>query len=230
VEKLEKWARFRPRTLGTVFCSALVMVLATCIPSSTVWAPSPEELDARAPDSFVVSMETSEGSVEITMYRAWSPLAVDRVYYLMANDFYAGARFYRVVPGFVAQWGLTGKPVLDSIWQAKGIDDEPVVESNSRGTLSFARGRPRTRSFQLFINLVDNSRLDAYAAGGVVGYPPVGRIHTGMDVVDGLYGVYGQPSEMQDSISTVGTAYLRRTYPQLDSIINTRVVRSWPAR
>ena len=79
-------------------------------------------------------METSEGPIEITMYREWSPLAVDRAHYLMANDFYAGARFYRVVPGFVAQWGLTGKPVLDSLWQDRGIDDEPVVDSNARGT------------------------------------------------------------------------------------------------
>ena len=210
--------------------SALVLALATCMPGSTIWAPSPEEMNARAPDSFVVAMETSEGSVEMMMYREWSPLAVDRVYYLMANDFYAGARFYRVVPGFVAQWGLTGKPVLDSIWKEMGIDDEPVMDSNARGTVAFARGGPRTRSFQLFINLADNSRLDAYDSGGVVGFPPIGRIHTGMEVVDGLYGAYGQPEDIQDSISTVGSAYLRRTHPQLDSILSTRVVRSWPPR
>ncbi|MCH7533599.1 MAG: peptidylprolyl isomerase [Gemmatimonadetes bacterium] len=224
------WVKSGSRMFAAASFSALVLTLATCMPGSTIWAPSPEEMNARAPDSFVVAMETSEGSVEMMMYREWSPLAVDRVYYLMANDFYAGARFYRVVPGFVAQWGLTGKPVLDSIWKEMGIDDEPVMDSNARGTVAFARGGPRTRSFQLFINLADNSRLDAYDSGGVVGFPPIGRIHTGMEVVDGLYGAYGQPEDIQDSISTVGSAYLRRTYPQLDSILNTRVVRSWPPR
>ncbi|MCH2471250.1 MAG: peptidylprolyl isomerase [Gemmatimonadetes bacterium] len=219
-----------PRTSAAASLSVLVLALAACMPGSTIWTPSYEELNTHAPDSFVVAMETSEGPIEITMYREWSPLAVDRAHYLMANDFYAGARFYRVVPGFVAQWGLTGKPVLDSLWQERGIDDEPVVDSNARGTVAFARAGRRTRSFQLFINLADNSRLDDYASGGVLGFPPIGRVNTGMDVVDGLYGAYGQPGDMQDSISAIGSTYLTRTYPQLDSILSTRVVRSWPPR
>lgn len=230
VKKADMRVKPRARTLAAASLSALVLTFATCMPGSTIWAPSYEQLNARAPDSFVVAMETSEGPIEITMYRDWSPLAVDRAYYLMANDFYAGARFYRVVPGFVAQWGLTGKPVLDSIWKEKGIDDEPVVDTNARGTVAFARAGRRSRSFQLFINLADNERLDTYASAGVLGFPPVGRVNSGMDVVDGLYDAYGQPGDMQDSISAVGSAYLRRTYPQLDSILSTRVVRSWPTR
>ena len=145
----------------------------------------------------------------------------------MSHDVYVGARFYRVLPGFVAQWGLTGQPELDSIWRTMGIPDEPVRDSNTRGAVSFARGGPETRSFQLFINLVDNLRLDALAAGGVVGYPPIGRVHTGMDVVDGLYSAYEPPPAMQDSIREFGTGYLTRHFPQLDSITGTRVVREW---
>ena len=153
------------------------------MPGSTIWTPSYEELNTHAPDSFVVAMETSEGPIEITMYREWSPLAVDRAHYLMANDFYAGARFYRVVPGFVAQWGLTGKPVLDSLWQERGIDDEPVVDSNARGTVAFARAGRRTRSFQLFINLADNSQFDHPKPAGH-GYTVFGKVTKGMEVID----------------------------------------------
>jgi cyclophilin family peptidyl-prolyl cis-trans isomerase len=180
-----------------------------------------------APDSFTVAIETSEGTIDVVMHRAWSPLGVDRMYHLMRNDFYRGARIYRVVPGFVAQWGFSGDPVLDSLWEDRPIDDEPTVASNVRGTLSFARAGARTRSYTLFVNLVDNARLDAVPAGGVVGYPPIGRIERGLDVVDGFYPGYTEDPPMQDSISTLGNEYFRRKYPQLDSIVGTRVIREW---
>jgi peptidyl-prolyl cis-trans isomerase A (cyclophilin A) len=164
----------------------------------------------QAPDSFVAEVVTSEGAFEITMIRAWSPLAVDRAHFLMANDYYAGARFYRVEPGFVVQWGFSGDPALDSIWHPNGVADEPVVESNARGTVTFARSGP-----------------DAYASSGVVGFPPVGRIDTGLEVVDGIYSAYRPSPPRQDSIRAVGNAYLQRHFPQLDSIVSTRVVRWW---
>ena len=198
--------------------------LVACGPNKALWRPAPEMLE---PDSFVVSVATSEGTFDVTMHRAWSPHGVDRVYYLMKNDFYAGARFYRVVSGFVAQWGFSGDPTLDSLWEAKPIDDEPVVESNLRGVVSFARAGPQTRSYTLFVNLVDNVRLDNIAAGGVVGYPPIGRIERGLDVIDGFYPGYTEDPPDQDSISAQGNAYLRRRYPQLDSIVGTRVIREW---
>jgi peptidyl-prolyl cis-trans isomerase A (cyclophilin A) len=101
--------------------------LAACGPSRALWEPTPELLARQAPDSFVVEVETSEGAFHITMHRAWSPLGVDRVYQLMSNDFYSGARFYRVLPGFVAQWGFSGTPALDSVWQEHTLADEPTV-------------------------------------------------------------------------------------------------------
>jgi peptidyl-prolyl cis-trans isomerase A (cyclophilin A) len=120
-----------------------------------------------------------------------------------------------------------GDPTLDSIWNERRITDEPTVASNVRGAVSFARAGPETRSFTLFINLVDNRRLDDMMAGGVAGYPPIGHITRGQDVVHGFYAAYTQDPPAQDSIAQLGNEYLRRKYPQLDSIVGTRVIREW---
>jgi cyclophilin family peptidyl-prolyl cis-trans isomerase len=202
--------------------------LASCSTGRVLYEPTPEMLSATAPDSFLVEVVTSEGTIYVMMHRAWSPLGVDRVYQLVRNDFYAGARFYRMIPGFVAQWGFSGDPVLDSIWEEHSLADEPTVESNVRGTVSFARGGPESRSYTLFINLVDNVRLDDAMAGGVAGYPPIGRIIDGIEVADGFYAAYTQDPPGQDSIAALGNEYLRRRYAQLDSIVGTQVILEFP--
>ncbi len=209
-------------------CAGVAVGLAACAGGGPLWEPTPEMLSARAPDSFVVEVVTSEGPFEITMHRAWSPAGVDRAYQLMTNDFYAGARIYRVESGFVAQWGYSGDPFLDSIWRSHPLPDEPVVVGNTRGVVSFARGGAESRSFTLFVNLADNTRLDVLELGGVVGYPPIGRIRKGVEVIDGFYGAYRGDAPRQDSIGAFGNDYLRRHYPQLDSIVSTRVIRRWP--
>lgn len=205
----------------------VALVVGACGQNAALYDPSPEMLTATAPDSFVVGVETSEGYFEIRMRREWSPLAVDRVYHLMSNDFYAGARVYRVVPGFVAQFGFSGEPVLDSAWRDRPLDDEPPIGSNQRGVVSFARSGPRTRSYTLFINLDDNSRLDSLPGGGVVGYPPIGEIEANVEIVEGFYSAYDMPGSVQDSIRILGNEFLRREYPQLDSIVSTRVITWW---
>jgi cyclophilin family peptidyl-prolyl cis-trans isomerase len=207
--------------------AASLWTLASCGPNAALWQPTAEMLATAAPDSFVAELVTSEGAFDVAMHRSWSPLGVDRMYHLLRNDFYAGARIYRVVGGFVAQWGFSGDPTLDSIWEALPIDDEPVAESNVRGAVSYARGGARTRSYTLFVNLVDNQRLDELPAGGVVGYPPIGRVVRGLDVIDGFYPGYTDDPPDQDSIAQLGNEYLRRRYPQLDSIVSTRIVREW---
>lgn len=209
-------------------CAAVAVGLAACAGGGPLWEPTPEMLAAPAPDSFVVEVVTSEGPFEITMHRAWSPAGVDRAHYLFANDFYAGARIYRVESGFVAQWGYSGAPFLDSIWRTRTLPDEPVVASNVRGVVSFARSGAETRSFMLFVNLADNLRLDTAEGRGVTGYPPIGRIDEGLEVIDGFYGAYRDDAPRQDSIRAFGNDYLRRHYPQLDSIVSTRVIRRWP--
>jgi cyclophilin family peptidyl-prolyl cis-trans isomerase len=214
------WHAGRTATVPALVGAA--MLLAACGAPAALWRPTSIQRNTIAPDSFVVDITTSAGSVEVVMYREWSPLAVDRAYYLMKHNFYAGARFYRIAEGFVAQFGFSGVPALDSVWRRHPIDDEPVVESNARGIMSFARSGPRTRSYTLFVNLADNPRLDTLAVGGIVGYPPIGRIRAGMEAIDALYGGYAQQPR-QDSIAVDGNAYLERHFPQLDSIVRTRV-------
>ena len=210
---------------GLTFATALAV--GACGHNATLYDPTPDMLAVEAPDSFIVGVETSEGYFEIRIRRAWSPQAADRAYHLMDNNFYAGARIYRVVPGFVAQWGFSGDPVLDSIWRERAIVDEPVVASNLRGAVSFARGGPETRSYTLFVNLVDNERLDTAVGQGVEGYPPIGVVESNVEVIDGFYSAYTLPASIQDSIRIQGNDYLRREYAQMDSIVSTRVVAWW---
>lgn len=212
---------------------ALVLVLsavasAACASPGPLWEPRDDELALAAPDSFLVEFTTSEGPFEAVFHRRWSPAGVDRAWYLLRHDYWAGARVYRVVPGFVAQFGFSGRPHLDSIWGERRLPDEPVVASNTRGTISFARSGPETRSYTLFVNLVDNPRLDTLVASGITGYPPIGRIREGVDVVAGFYPAYDDPAPRQDSIRAFGNDYLRRHFPQLDSIVGTRVLETWP--
>jgi cyclophilin family peptidyl-prolyl cis-trans isomerase len=211
----------------TVVAAVAVLTFSACSQNAALYDPTPGVLEAQAPDSFLVAVETSEGTFTVRMRRHWSPAGVDRVWHLMENDFYAGARIYRVVDGFVAQWGFSGEPVRDSIWRDHPLEDEPVLASNVRGVVTFARGGPETRTFQLFVNLVDNPRLDALTSGGVEGYPPIGEIEDGLAVIDGFYGAYSDDVPAQDSIRLQGNDYLRRVYPQLDSIIGTRITGFW---
>jgi peptidyl-prolyl cis-trans isomerase A (cyclophilin A) len=210
------------RSGGSFLLAALAATVMSCSARSPLLNPAPDQVSAMAPDSFVVDVETSAGAFQIVMHREWSPVAVDRAFYLMRHNFYAGARFYRVVEGFVAQFGFSGRPQLDSVWRPLRLDDEPVRTSNAQGVVSFARGGARTRSYTLFINLADNPRLDTLSGDGVVGFPPIGRVVAGMDAVLALHSGYGNQPR-QDSIATVGNAYLDRHFPQLDSIIRTTV-------
>ena len=180
-----------------------------------------------APDSFLVAFETSRGDFVMELHREWSPMGVDRIHRLALDNFYAGARIYRVNPRY-AQFGYTGRPRLDSIWVGHALPDEPVLASNVRGTVSFARGGPGTRSVILFVNRSDNTDLDRLEWRGVLGFPPVGRIRSGMEVVDALHADYGDdPLQWEDSIAALGSAFLDRRYPGLDSIIGVRIVEDW---
>ena len=185
-----------------------------------IWEPSASGLALQAPDSFRATFETSAGDFVVAFYRDWAPLGVDRIYYLTRYDFFAGARFFRVNPGLV-QFGLSGQPALDSVWADLSIPDDPLVQSNTRGTVSFAKAGPGTRLTQMFINRMDNAIYDTCCAGG---FPPVGRVVSGMEVVDAFYGGHGEtPVLDQDSIMIAGNGFLDRVYPGLDSIATTRI-------
>jgi peptidyl-prolyl cis-trans isomerase A (cyclophilin A) len=218
----------RAHSLSVAATIALSLAACCGAPSRL---PSPEPSPV-APDSFLVEFETSRGRFEVLARRDWSPLGVDRFHDLVRRRVYDDIRVFRVVAGFVAQFGLTGDSAVNRAWRGKGLADEPVRAENTRGRVSYARGGPETRSLQLFINLGNNSpRLDTLPAGGVVGYPPIGEVVRGMETVDSFHAGYGNaPSQRQDSIAALGNAWLDRVFPELDRIVRARVVREWRAR
>lgn len=186
--------------------------------------PGSEATSARAPEVYRVVFATTEGDFTVRVRREWAPRGADRFYNLARHGFYDGARFFRVVDGFVAQFGLSGEPRLDSLWRRHAIPDDPVRASNGRGTIAFASSGEDTRTTQLFVNLRDNSRLDA------LGFAPIGRVVEGMDVVDQLYAGYGEGAPRgagpsQERIVREGNAYLEEEFPKLDYVEGTEVLR-----
>ncbi len=180
-------------------------------------SPDPVALAAAAPDSFMLTFATSKGDIELLVRREWSPLGVDRLHYLASNGFFDGARFFRVVPGFVVQFGLSGRPDVDAVFKRLMIDDDSVRVTNRRGTLVFATSGPNTRTSQLFINTADNGVLDAQ------GFSPMGEVVRGMDVVDQINAEYGEQSNVQGRIEREGNDFFRQRFPALDSIVSVRI-------
>jgi peptidyl-prolyl cis-trans isomerase A (cyclophilin A) len=222
----------RRLALATLAAGALLTALACARAprSQPLLAPTPADLEAAAPDSFLVTFTTTRGPEAVLVRRHWSPAGVDRLYYLVRHGFYDGARFFRVVPGFVVQFGIPAQPAVAEAWKERGIPDDTVRASNRRGTVSFARGGPATRTTQLFVNLRDNPRLDTL---NTFGFPPVGEVvNGGMAVVDSLYGGYGEGAPRgrgpsQDSIRVLGEPYLAANFPELDAIRAARIVKAW---
>jgi len=200
-----------------------VLLIFGCAASSPLFEPDQDELTAASPSEFNVEIKTTKGDILLEIKREYSPLAVDRFHYLVKNNYYNFNRFFRVLPNFVVQWGMRGVPALDEIWGDKGIKDEPVKLSNTKGAISFARSGPNTRSNQLFINLADNNRLDSSKYNDVNGFPAFGKVIEGMDVVESINSEYMQEPN-QDSISIQGNRYLNKSYPNLDYIISTKII------
>jgi peptidyl-prolyl cis-trans isomerase A (cyclophilin A) len=172
-----------------------------------------------APDSFRVAFATTRGNFVVQVNRAWAPAGADRFYELVGQQFFDGEKFFRVVPGFVAQFGLSGDPKQNEPWDAKRILDDSVRQTNAKGTLTFAAmSVPNTRSHQLFFNLKDNAPLDR------MGFAPIGVVVQGMPVVDSLYSGYGETPD-QTSIGNLGNSYLDRAFPKLDAIKTARIVK-----
>lgn len=174
-------------------------------------------MNSEGASGFRVRFETSRGDIVVEVRPDWAPRGAERLRELVAEEFFDGARFFRVVEGFVVQFGIAADPAVSGQWRGRAIPDDPVVASNARGTVTFATSGTDTRTTQLFINLRDNGRLDDSA------FAPIGRVVEGMDVVDLLYGGYGEGAPQgkgprQDRIQSEGEAYLAREFPLLDRI------------
>jgi peptidyl-prolyl cis-trans isomerase A (cyclophilin A) len=183
-------------------------------PETAVSAPARLE---HAPDEYRVKFQTSKGDFILQVHRAWAPLGAERFFELAQSGFFDGARFFRMLPTFMVQFGINGDPKISALRQSSYIPDDPVKQSNLKGRISFAMRGPNTRTTQVFINLVDNARLDRD------GFAPFGEVESGMDVVARLYSGYGEGypkgnGPRQDLIQTRGNAYLEKDFPRLDYI------------
>lgn len=180
----------------------------------------PALLKAKAPDTFQAKFETTRGDFTITVTRAWSPLGADRFYNLVKHHYYDNARIYRVVPNFVAQFGISAYPVVNAAWQHATIKDDPRNQSNKKGTIVFATSGPNTRTTQVFINLKDNSFLDSQ------GFTPFGAVDgNGLNVVGMFYDQYGDNAGLdQEPMMKGGEKYIVSKWPKLDNIKKAYIV------
>ena len=192
---------------------------ASKAPAAPASLLNPASLKAKAPDVFKAEFATTKGDFVVEVHRDWAPIGADRFYNLVKSGFFNDASFFRVVPNFVVQFGMSAKPAVSKAWENANLRDDPVKESNKRSYLCFAAtSAPNSRTTQVFINLRDNTNLDAS------GFAPFGMVVEGMDVVDKLYSGYGDNGPQQGRISAEGKAYLDKSFPKLDSIKTAKVM------
>jgi peptidyl-prolyl cis-trans isomerase A (cyclophilin A) len=178
---------------------------------------NPAALTEQAPATYKARFDTSKGVFVIDVRREWAPVGADRFYNLVKNGFYDENRFFRVISGFMVQFGINGNPQVSTPWRNAQIKDDPVKQSNKRGFITFATSGPNSRTTQVFINFGDNSRLDG------MGFASFGQVSTGMNVVDQLFSDYGEGAPQgrgpnQGRIQGEGNAYLTKDFPNLDFV------------
>ena len=178
---------------------------------------NPSELRAQVLRIIQAAFDTSKGRFVVDVHREWAPIGADRFYNLVNSRFFDDVRFFRVVAGQLAQFGMHGDPKVQDAWRDAVVEDDPVKHGNTRRSVSFASRGPNTRTTQLFINLRDNSAYDR------LGFAPFAEIVTGMDVVDSLYSRYEERPD-QELIDTEGNAYLAREFPNLDYIKKAAII------
>jgi peptidyl-prolyl cis-trans isomerase A (cyclophilin A) len=177
----------------------------------------PATLTEKAPETFDVEFATTRGNFTVRVTRAWAPLGADRFYNLVKNSYFEEAAFFRLVPNFIVQFGLSADPEVNRVWRSANFRDDPVTQSNKPGTITFATAGPHTRTTQLFINYRHNDFLDKQ------GFSPFGEVTKGMDVVQNFYSGYGEQPD-QGAITSQGKAYLDKSFPKLDRITSTKIL------
>jgi peptidyl-prolyl cis-trans isomerase A (cyclophilin A) len=203
----------RRSMLSTLWSGAVESLLPAPARGQSSALKDPSRLTDTAPPVFRARFETTKGPFVIEVRREWAPLGADRFYNLVRNGFYDGTRFFRVRPGFMAQFGLHGDPAVQQLWQTAPLRDDPVTQKNVRAFVSFTtEGRPQSRFTQIFVNYADNSYLDKD------GFAPFGQVVSGMEVIDKLYS-YGRDKEPdQRRILREGNDYLQKEFPMLDFV------------
>jgi peptidyl-prolyl cis-trans isomerase A (cyclophilin A) len=203
-----------------IFALGAALVLATASTAAFAQAgnlANPAALNEKAPTTYKAKFETSKGSFVIEVNREWAPNGADRFYNLVKNGFFDNVRFFRVISGFMVQFGINGDPNISASWRSARIKDDPVRQSNKRGYITYATSGPDSRTTQVFINFDDNAGLDGQ------GFAPFGRVISGLDVVDKLNPEYGEGAPRgrgpdQFRVQQEGNAYLNKDFPRLDFV------------
>lgn len=208
----------------TLVPALLLTVLAWPAFGQTGTLSNPAALRETAPATYKARFETSKGAFVVDVTREWAPNGADRFYNLVKNGFYDGVRFFRVLDGFMAQFGINGDPAISAKWREARISDDPVRQSNRRGFITYAMAGPNTRTSQVFINFGDNGALDKQ------GFSPFGQVSSGMNVVDTLYSGYGEGAPRgqgpdQGRVQTEGNAYLAKNFPRLDFVKKATITK-----
>jgi len=186
---------------------------------------NPASLREQAPAVYKAKFDTTKGAFVIEVHRDWAPAGADRFYNLVKNGFYDNVRFFRVIPGFMVQFGISGDPKLSAPWREAKLKDDPVKQSNKRGYITYAMAGPNTRTTQVFINFSDNaSSLDGQ------GFSPFGRIISGMEVVDKLNAEYGEGAPRgrgpdQGRLQAEGNAYLDKEFSRMDYVVSATILK-----
>lgn len=207
--------------------ATFAVALISAFPITAVQAAGlsdPASLNEKAPDVYKVKFDTSKGPFVVEVHRDWAPNGADRFYNLVKNGFFNDARFFRVIDGFMVQFGINGDPGIMARWRAAQISDDPVSQSNTKGMVTYAMAGPNTRTSQVFINFGDNSQLDRS------GFAPFGRVVSGMNVVEALNAEYGEGAPNgrgpnQSRIQNEGNAYLSKEFPRMDYIKKATIER-----
>jgi peptidyl-prolyl cis-trans isomerase A (cyclophilin A) len=203
--------------------ASLLLALTVAAPAYSQSLGNPAALKEQAPPVYKVEFETSKGPFVVEVHRDWAPNGADRFYNLVKNGFYDNTRFFRVIEGFMAQFGVNGDPKVSAVWRESRIKDDPVKVSNKRTFVTFATAGPNTRTTQIFISYGDNSNLDSQ------GFSPFGQVVSGMKVVDSLYSGYGEGAPggrgpNQTRVQSEGNAYLASSFPNLDYVKKATIV------
>jgi peptidyl-prolyl cis-trans isomerase A (cyclophilin A) len=219
-------ARVNLKTVAILCVTAgCAMVDSAPVKHSSLLEPDARQMNRRAPEIFKVRLATSKGDIVIEVHRDWAPQGADRFYNLVCAGYYDDARFFRVIEGRWAQFGINGDPRVANVWRTCSVPDDPARESNVRGTVAFAFAVPNGRTTQVFINLRDNS-----ATHDREPFVPFGRLIAGMEIADRLNAEYGESAGggirggKQDPIFQGGNRYLEKHFPHLDYIKRATVI------
>lgn len=219
--------KLEPKSVAAVQAPAKPAAVKPAPAPAAAGLLDPTKATATAPDTFKVTFQTTKGDFTVEVHRAWAPMGADRFYNLVKVGFFTDVAFFRVISGFMAQFGIHGDPKVSAAWKSARITDDPVdskVASNTRGRLTFAMAGPNTRSTQFFISFADrNARLDG------MGFPPIGEVVDGMNVIDSIHSGYGEGAPRgqgpaQGRLQGEGNAYLKAEFPRLDYIKAAKVL------